>query len=458
MGLVKLSSLNDAVYNEDSSMARVLSFGRGHQDGRYIVENAWQHKEQHDTRALNAYLGMQGNETLNIVFHEASPSSVFFTPLVNAVSASMDSFGISSTLSNDLDFYNQSPEQHLRRARQVGVRYLVCLTPWIKRRFRQQTDLIEHNLGRWSVFETKEPPAPEVETLHYLPVLVVSSLDLKERKTSSYSFVRFAEEQFNSDSSVLLAEAETNKIDEISSLQRFGALIIEAYDYSNENAAFEAVRRFAHERLVLLISSDQPLYTRLVNHLADLPHALVVQREVEPEKQSEWLNRSFPWLELDQSALRKEWHLIEDAIEKNRIPTSVDSGPFSISRNRLNMSIRLSNTNGVKVPVLIRTTFHPDWARSDGERIYPVSPFFMLTFANSGFEAEFHRTKLEQAAVGISAFVFLVLISVLIGLRTTTFSSLLHKQPADRKQMLAKPAETLQASLKCSRAQRHLYD
>jgi hypothetical protein len=112
----------------------------------------------------------------------------------------------------------------------------------------------------------------------------------------------------------------------------------------------------------------------------------------------------------------------------------------------------------VKVPVLIRTTFHPDWARSDGERIYPVSPFFMLTFANSGFEAEFHRTKLEQAALSISAFVFLVLISVLIGLRTTTFSSLLHKQPEDRKQMHAEPAETLQASLKCSRAQRNLYD
>jgi hypothetical protein len=267
---IKPAHLDDAVYVGDPSIASVLDFGRIHKEGRYIVENPWQHVDQYDSRALNAYLGMQGNETLSIVFHEASASSVFFTPLVNALSASMDSFGISAALASDLDFYNQPPEQHLHRAREVGVRYIACLTPWIKRRFRQQSDLTEYNLGRWSVFEMKAQVSPAVEILRYLPALVVSSLNLKERQSGSYSFIRLSEEEFNSGySNVLLARAETYNIDKLSNLEDFGALVLETYDCSNVDAAFEALRLFAQKRLLVLVSSDRPLYVRLASHLSE---------------------------------------------------------------------------------------------------------------------------------------------------------------------------------------------
>lgn len=420
MVYVKPGHLDDAVYTgDDPSIVNVLDFGRTHHEGRYIVENAWQHRDQHDSRALNAYLGMQSNETLDVVFHEASPSSVFFTPLVGALSASVDSFGISSALANDLDFYNQSPEQHLRRARQVGVRYVACLTPWIKRRFRQQPDLIEHNLGRWSVFEMKAQPAPEVEILRYLPALVVSSLNLKERQSGSYSFIRLSEEQFNSGQiNVLLVQTETNKIDKLSNLEGFSALILETYDYSDQDAAFEAVRRFAQERLVVMISSDRPLYARLASRLSELPHAVIVPREA--ERQSEWLNRSLPWLELDQNKIRIEWKLIEDAIENGKISSSSDLSQASILLKDASFSVWIPNTNGVKVPVVVRTTFHPDWVRSDGERIYPVNPFFMLTFASGPFEARFRRTAIEGAAAAVSAGVFFALVvATIAGNRTS---------------------------------------
>jgi len=405
---IKPATLDDAVYADDSSVASVLNFGRTHREGRYIVENGWQHTNQHDSRALNAYLGMQGNETLNIAFHEASPSSVFFMPLVNALSASMDTFGISSTLASDLDFYNQPSERHLRRAREVGVRYIACLTPWIKRRFRQQSDLTEFNLGRWSVFEMKAQASPEVEILRYLPALVVSSLNLKERQSGSYSFTRFSEEQFSSGySKVLVARAETEKIDKLSNLEDFGALIVETYDCSNVDAAFEALRLFAQKRLLVLISSDRPLYIRLASHLSVLPHALIIRREA--ESQSVWLNGSMPLLELDQSSIRKEWKLIEEAIDKQKILFSSLTNQASISLDDASIKVRLQNPGGVRVPVLVRTTFHPNWVRSDGERIYPVTPFFMLTFSSNSFEARFRRTGIERAAVAVSAGVFFVL-------------------------------------------------
>ncbi len=414
---IKPAPLGEALYIGEAPFAKVLDFARIHRDGRYIVENAWQHSDQHDSRALNAYLGMQGNETAAIVFHEASPSSVFFTPLVNALSASVDSFGISATLANDLDFYNQSPERHLRSAAEVGVRYIACMTPWLRRRFRQQANLIEHDLGRWSVFELRDAVATEVETLRYLPALVVSSTDFKERKSGSYSFVRLSEEQFNSGySNVLLAQAQTDKIDELSNLEGFGALILETYDYSNEDVAFKVIRRFAQQHLVVLIDSERHLYCRLTRHLTELPHAVIIRRET--ESQSQWLSRSAPWLELDQSTIRKLWNQVHAEIENNKIAIPLQSGQSSISRGDRSIHVEVEETQGIDVPIIIRTTFHPDWVRSDGQQIYPVSPFFMLTFAKAPFTVTFHRSLLEKAAVGVSVGTLLLLfLTILLPIR-----------------------------------------
>jgi len=77
----------------------VLEFARQHHDGRYLVEvinpklgPAWT-EASFDARAINSYLGSQGNETISGVFHEASPNALFTLPVVNAFSYYPDSFG-----------------------------------------------------------------------------------------------------------------------------------------------------------------------------------------------------------------------------------------------------------------------------------------------------------------------------------------------------------------------------
>ncbi len=82
----------------------VLEFARQHHDGRYLVEvinpklgAAWT-EASFDARAINSYLGSQGNETISGEFHEASPNALFTLPLVNAFSNYPDSFGVSSVL------------------------------------------------------------------------------------------------------------------------------------------------------------------------------------------------------------------------------------------------------------------------------------------------------------------------------------------------------------------------
>ncbi len=180
----------------------VLGFAREHRDGRYLVEVPFASRPDAalDGRAINSFLGAQGNEALSVVFREASPSSIFFNPLASAFAESPDNFGISTVLADDLDFVQQPLERHIYRARFVGVRYLVIATLWIKN-FLIQQDAIgpRHDFGVWSVFELRERPADKLRVLPYKPALVVSHFSLKERRSNEYDYVRWAEEQFNDD-------------------------------------------------------------------------------------------------------------------------------------------------------------------------------------------------------------------------------------------------------------------
>jgi len=55
---------------------------------------------------------------------------------------------------------------------------------------------------------------------------------------------------------------------------------------------------------------------------------------------------------------------------------------------------------------LIRSTFHPNWERSDGKTIYAATPFFILTFVDQQVTINYERRRLDQPALWISAAVF----------------------------------------------------
>lgn len=363
------------------------------------MENPWKRADQYDARALGAYLGMQGNESLNVIFHEASPSSVFFSPIVNALSGSGDSFGISAALADDMDFYNQSPAQHIVRAQTVGVHYIACITPSIKRRLRQEPELTEYHLDRWSVFEMKTAAAPEAEILRYLPALVVSPIDFKERESDAYSFTRLAEEQLNGGTDdVLLAHAETQKIDKLDDLENFGALVLDTYYSDDEGAAYEKLRRFAQKHTLVLLSSGEPLYKRLEQHLSDFPHAVIIARK--RDLSGEWFGATGSWISLDHGNVRQEWKQISAAIDKSKTAVPIQDMRLVSAQANGNLSVLMSRMAEEKLPILVRTTFHPRWTRADSVRFYPATPFFMLTFADRSFEAKFRRNGVERLASG----------------------------------------------------------
>jgi hypothetical protein len=388
----------------------ILAFAREHRDGRYLVEIPpfGDVTAAHEGRAINNYLGGQGNEVLSLFFREVSPSVIFTSPLVNTFSVQADPFGVSSTLADDTSFAAQPVAEHLKQARLVGVRYLVIRSPWSRNRLEGQKEIkARHDFGLWSVYELTGEPEPVVRTASYKPALVVSGLNLKGRRQNASDFVRLAEEQFASGwYDVLLARSGETRLDQLDVADGFGALVVDTYEYGDEDAAFDRLREFAQRRTLILLSGDSPLFRRLQGSLADLPQAVVVERAA--EEPGAWIEPGAPTRNYGETAIRKAWREIRRALDERK--EAVESPGALAARVGQNViSIEPSGGRAESTPVLIRTTFHPNWQRADGEAVYPVTPFFMLTFVREPVELVFARRAFDRIGLVVSAATLLLL-------------------------------------------------
>jgi len=388
----------------------VLDFARQHRDGRYLVEvinpqvNAAYTEASFDARALNSYLGAQGNETLAAVFHEASPNSLFMLPAVDALSIYPDSFGISSALADDLDFAAQPLPKHVERARLLGVKYIVSRTPAMKEKLAREPSVgARHDFGWWSVFELRDEPPPRAYVLPYRPALVLSPLTLKLRRSNEWSFTRLAEEQFADGwFDVLLALSTEKKIDRLRDLDRFGALVIDAYNYDDEGRAYEILKQFAQGRELVLLSGDSQLFRRISSSRAEFPKLDIIERgDTGPGDPMEALQ---PTHHYKDNPVRKAWGEIRLALDKSKLPVAGAGAevPVQLAQNKMSLGDRPVDSDS-HAPILISSTFHPNWRREDGKEVYAATPFYTLTFADGPVTLIYSRTLYETAAVWASA-------------------------------------------------------
>jgi len=304
--------------------------------------------------------------------------------------------------------------KHIERARRIGAKYLVIFTQVMKERLANEASVgRRHDFGRWSVFELKEPPVPPAQILPYRPALVVSDFTVKERRRNEHNFIRFAEEQFADGwFDVLLARSPEIYIDRLTDLDRFGALIVDAYKYDDEEAAYQKLREFSRSRLLVLLSSRDRLYQRVKENRGEFQYLETVERpEVEP---GERLNTLEPTYHYDSSPLRREWLSIRAALNRRKVPApgsdfSSVSESFGHKPPRIAVDYK-SSGSGIEVPVLIATTFHPRWRREDGGKIYAATPFYMLTFTDHVVSLRFGRDWYDIAALWVSGVTLLVLL------------------------------------------------
>jgi hypothetical protein len=391
----------------------VLRFADQHRDGRYLIEvpDFSYAAAALDSRGLNAYLGAQGNDAVKVVFHEASANAIFFNPLVTTFSSFPDNFGISSVLADDLDFVEQPLARHIDQARFVGVRYLVIVSPDIKGRLVREPDLrvAYDSKSGWTIFELQREPMSRVRALEFRPALVVSNLSLKQRRHNDYDFVRMAEEQFADGwFDVLLVRSDETKIDRIRQLDEFGALILDTYETENTDIAFERLRRFSRDHLLILLSSNAPLFNRIRTDLADFPLAEVIERP--PEPQGEWIEAGSPSFRYGASAIRGEWQAIQRSLHQHTAPTGVPATAVKgeVRQNAIQID-PVADTSENLTPVLIETTYHPSWRREDGRDIYAATPFFMLTFVHKPTRILYTRGWFDKVALLASVGAFLSL-------------------------------------------------
>lgn len=403
---------------EDERLEAVLRFAREHREGRYMVEalNLVDNPLHADSPALNAFLGAQGNEAQGVVYREASPNSVFFNALTNAVSTGKDSFGISSVLADDLDFAAQPLARHLERARWLGVRYVVAESDELKEKLtREPSVAARQDFERWSVFEIGGGVAPRARALDYRPALVVSEFSVKGRRRGDFDFVRLAEEQFNDGwFDVLLARSAETKIDRLTNLEDFGALVIDRYDCDDESRAFALLRDFAQRRALVLLSSDAPLFRRVQSSLSEFPHAHVVERPP-AEPPGERVESFQPSFHYDESLIRRLWRDVRAALESEKVAVNEDpsdgasaSVKTQLGRNEMTLTPAATRA-ATDLPLLVATTYSPDWRAREGNRIYPATPFFMLTFARGPVHLAYTRSALDRAGLWASGLALLAL-------------------------------------------------
>lgn len=382
-------------------IAGALEFGKNHRDGRYLVEvlppRTKSGPVRADSLALNAYLGAQGNETISIVYREASPNSSFFNAELNAFSSYQENFGISSTLLDDVDFIKQPLAQHLKRLEFIGVRYLVIGTPQMKEQLARETAVsARHDVGPWTIFELRDSAA-RVRALQYRPALVVSDFTVKLRRQDQLDFMRLAEEQFHDAwFDVLLVRTEERRLDLIPNMDKFGALVVERYEFENEEQAFARLKEFAQSKPLLLISDEAPLFRRIQSSLSEFPRAVVIQRP--QATMNDWVDAPGPSRSYASSAIRAMWRSIRPALERDKIPVA-ETIEAQLDQNAIRV---WSNATSASVPALISQTFNPKWVRDDRQPVYASTPFFTLTFIDQPIELTFERTRLDRIALWLS--------------------------------------------------------
>ena len=369
-------------------ISSVLEFAHNRKDGLYLVEvlpNVAPGKlVRSDSLALNAYLGAQGNQTISIVYREASPNSSFFNAELNAFSAYRENFGISSALLSDLDFINQPFAQHIKQLQFIGVRYLIIGTPETRAELSRESEIVaRHDIGEWTIFEIRPIAAP-TRTLQYRPALVVSDFTVKMRRRNQYDFIRLAEEQFNDAwFDVLLVRSPERRIDLLPQLDQFGALVLDTYDYQDEAKALAQLKDFAQNHTLILLSSDAPFFNRIKS---EIPRAVVIERP--REGPGDWITTIEPSEHYDGSLIRETWKAIRSALDREKV--AVTSSEQS-------------------KPTLIAQTFHPKWVRSDNQQLYATTPFFMFGFFDQSPSINFQRTRYDRLGLwcSVAALVFL---------------------------------------------------
>lgn len=340
----------------------LVEYLREHTSGRSLIETQFETittpnvgKGYQPTQfILSSLVGVTGmHSTAWGVFRESSLSSPFIQPLRNAFSQQPESFGARCALCTD-EFYNQPIETQIARARLFGIDTLVVHSAEQKERLHA-TSLVkqENHFGEWSVYSIQEP-AQKVSGVAATPTLVVAP------ERSSYNWMRINEEWFlHGDVDTVLAHAPEESIDApefATQLHDFPRVVLFEYRYNNREEAYTLLRAYAQNHLLILFSSDDPLYQQLSTDTSIAEHVHTIQKTND--------------VTTDMDALLKYLQSVEQRVA----PSTSTVQNFSSQDIQYSMN---EPYNGLYTSI-VHQSYFPWWQAETPARTYLASPSLIL--------------------------------------------------------------------------------
>lgn len=326
---------------------------------------------------IDGKLGLAGVPTITHIIRESASNGLFLTPVRNTFSEREEMAGIRSYIGRNKDFLTQPMTAKLDRARALGIRYLIISDPVYNKTLATSTQVTR--IGKFGprVIYQINGYAPKVSILDTLPTLAITPLNFKVRSGNEYNFTTFNEQLFMSMEypNVVIARSPDEKIDEISdkSLSNFGSLILTKYPYTDVNAAFSKIKKFAETKPVFAIQSRDPLFTKIHN----------------------------------ESLINKNVHTYLDPTEKQKRKVSVNNDIKSMIK--IIKKNTISSVQARITPYYIRQTYYPWWVRIDKEQVYAASPMYTLTFKDPVDQLYFETPVAVTRGYSISILMLLLI-------------------------------------------------
>jgi hypothetical protein len=296
------------------------------------------------------------------IYSESSLSTPFMVPFNMSLSSGNQIFMVDSFISGpqSMDYMRrQNASIQASRARLLGVDTILVSSPIMKNRFENQNVFHhEKDLGLWQLYTLKDVAMAEV--LKYEPAVLFSELNLKKRDANNLDYIRFQEELFlKGNLDTLLVQAQDQKLDTSVDLDHFNMAIVSNYTYHDRKEAFKKLSVYSLNHPLILIENKNPLF-------ADLKHFAQTETKSKIHIFSNHSSREVLWG-------------IFDLLDSLKVPIAT-SGIIRSSIIDKTITITSEHPYSHEVPVLIKTSYFPDWKRIDGKPVYLATPSFMLTY------------------------------------------------------------------------------
>ncbi|MGE4158650.1 MAG: hypothetical protein AB7F75_06095 [Planctomycetota bacterium] len=369
---------------------------------RYMIEPMDRHWGPHpsgrpgifmESNLLESRLAGKGCEILTSVFRESALLAMFSVPVRNAIASARIHYGLDSHLVEDSSFLDQPPDRTLMRAAELGTtHWLVHSPPAIASLEGARLAHRKAILGRWHLFELREPRPPvEVPPVH--PAWVVARWNAKRRLASDLDWLRVSELLFaHGGEGPLPVWPGTQCLDDILPTPGPNTLVLMDYE----------VRDCSH------------VQAQLSRHVEN-GGAIVYDRS-RPGSLASWLQKHradrVVGLDFGRGGVRSNAGLDVESLAAvlNQLAVSVEGRGCTLTHPD-HRSLAIDLPKGNKVPILVRYAWGPDWHAMNGAALHLGGPGFMVLYADGPETLAFRTTGLALGygitLLGLTALVML---------------------------------------------------